>query len=197
MFATEPGGSELLGRNGVTYAFGPPALPGQPVPPTSLASSTVAVSAGWSVNTGLFASQGALQYQADIAAGTAPETTVSGDQFLFGRVWVSIPAGFTGSFDFTLGRDSLGDDLQLTDSQGNNATANPPSADPVTEWVYDANPPVGYTPPGVPGGNPSEPASTYTFSVSAVPEPSSFLFMSLIGVVVGGVRFYRRKLGSR
>ena len=85
----------------------------------------------------------------------APTNIMAGATETFGRIDVVIPPDFEGTFALTLVEDvRINDDTLFNNDLANN-------------WIGTENPALANT--------------SYAFSVTSVPEPTSFLMLSLIG----------------
>lgn len=116
---------------------------------------------------------------AEIFLSTSPKFDLAPeDEFLLGTLSIAIPGDFQGAFDIHLDETIL-----LLDG----ATDATRGGTPAETWFGDSNPPFGVNDPSPPPGGSPEPLARIT--VTAVPEPSAFLFLGLVGVLVGAVRY--------
>lgn len=97
----------------------------------------------------------------------APTNIMAGATETFGRIDVVIPPDFEGTFALTLVEDvRINDDTLFNNDLANN-------------WIGTENPALANT--------------SYAFSVTSVPEPTSFLMLSLIGLLCSGRKYFRRR----
>lgn len=93
-------------------------------------------------------------------------TIMDGQTETFGKIDVVIPADFEGTFDLT-----LVEDVRINDNTLFNI-------DLTDSWSGDSNAALAGT--------------AYNFSVTPVPEPTSFLMLGLIGLLCSGRKYFRR-----
>lgn len=92
---------------------------------------------------------------------------LSGESEAFGKIDVVIPADFEGTFDLALVEDVRVNDNTLF------------NVDLTNGWVGDSNAALANT--------------SFAFTVTPVPEPTSFLMLALIGLLCSGRKYFQRR----